>query len=324
VKSALPSRDLRGRVKHIYTLADLQDWTEATRGLEPPIRLGILGDPVDHSLSPQMQNAALDHDKINMQYARFHIHADELQTALALLPKLNFVGVNLTLPHKIAALGFVKELDDEAKQVGAINTIVIRDKTLIGFNTDGVGFVRAIRGEFSVDLHDMRVMILGAGGAGRAIAVQCALQSCERLVLANRTFEKARQLADELRPHFTGARVFGPVARLQPVPWEEAALRSQIGNVDLIVNATRLGLKQSDPSPLPARSLAPHLMVYDTVYAGHETRLLAAAKEVGARAADGRSMLVHQGARAFEVWFERPAPLDAMRAALVDRDLRAG
>ena len=185
-----------------------------------------------------------------------------------------------------------------------------------GFNTDGRGFSRAIREEFSVDLRDLRVLVLGAGGAARAIALQCARENCERLVIANRTFEKAKALAEELRDFFAGPKVLGPVPRLQAIPWEEAAFRFQIANLDLIVNATPLGLNRADASPLPARLLAPHLMIYDTIYSNHRTPFVSAAIEAGARAANGLSMLLHQGALAFEIWFGRDAPIDAMRKAL--------
>jgi shikimate dehydrogenase len=159
-------------------------------------------------------------------------------------------------------------------------------------------------------------MLLGAGGAARAIAMQCAQANCERLVIVNRTIEKAKQLAGELQPRFAGPRVLGPVARLEAVPWEERALRFQIGNVDLVINATSLGLKPNDPPPLSRDLLAPHLMIYDTVYTANRTPLLVAADEAGARGVNGLSMLLHQAARAFEIWFGREAPLDVMRAAL--------
>jgi shikimate dehydrogenase len=299
-----------------YTLADLENWREAARDAQPPIRLGVFGDPVSHSLSPQMQNAALKHCKIDMQYARFHIRANELRSALPVLAALDFVGVNLTVPHKIAAVNHIDDIDESARRVGAVNTIKIDNGKLRGFNTDGRGFSRAIREEFSVDLRDMRVMVLGAGGAARAVAMQSAKESCERLVIVNRTFEKAKELATELQDFFTGPKVFGPVPRLQAVPWEEASIRFQVGNVDLIVNATPVGLNRADASPIPARLLAPHVMVYDTIYSDKRTPFIAAAIEAGARAANGLSMLLHQGALAFEIWFEREAPLDVMRKAL--------
>jgi shikimate dehydrogenase len=303
------------RAKEIYTLVDLQDWPN----LDPPIRLGVLGDPVAHSLSPEMQNAALKETKINMQYARWHILPEQLQDALRLIRDREFVGVNLTLPHKLPALDFLDETEADAKQSGAVNTIAVRDEKLIGFNTDGLGFSRAIREEFSVDLRDLRILVLGAGGAARAIARQCAKENCERLVITNRTLSKAQEVAGGLHDFFAGPRVLGPVPRLQAIAWEEAAIRFQIANIDLIVNATPLGLNRSDPSPIPARLLAPHLMIYDTIYARGQspTPFITAATEAGARAANGLSMLLHQGARSFEVWFGRAAPINAMRAALL-------
>jgi len=301
-----------------YTLADLENWSGVAGDLDPPIRLGVLGDPVAHSLSPQMQNAALRACKIDMQYARFHIRANELRSALRSLRALDFVGVNLTVPHKIAAFAQIDRAEESASRAGAVNTIRIRDRKLLGSNTDGEGFLRAIRTEFSVDVRDLRVLILGGGGGtGHAIAWQCALENCERLVLVNRTYEKAQALAERLRPFFAGPRVLGPAARLEATAWEEAALRAQLADVDLIVNATPLGMSPSDPSPIPARLLAPHHMVFDCVYGPSKTSLLRAADEAGARRANGLSMLLHQGALSFSIWFDREAPIDVMRAALL-------
>jgi shikimate dehydrogenase len=263
-----------------------------------------------------MQNAALKHCKIDMQYARFHILPDELREATDRIRKLEFIGVNLTIPHKISALELLDVADENAKRVGAVNVVKVESGKLRGFNTDGRGFARAIREEFSVDLRDLRVMLLGAGGAARAIALQCAKENCERLVIANRSSEKAQKLADELRVFFTGPKVLGPVARLQAIPLEEVAIRFQIGNVDLVVNTTPVGLNRGDTSPIPARLLAPHLMIYDTIYSAERTPLLSAAVEAGARGANGLSMLLHQGALAFEIWFQREAPIDVMRKAL--------
>jgi shikimate dehydrogenase len=302
----------RASAKEVYTFADLQSWHD----VDPPIRLGVLGDPVEHSLSPQMQDAAVNHCKIDMQYARFHILPGELGDALNRMRELQFVGLNLTLPHKVAAPELVDQLDEDAKEIGATNVVKIEQGKMHGFNTDGRGFARAIREEFSVDLRDLRVMILGAGGAARAIALECAKSHCERLVIANATFEKGERLAQKLRDFFVGPKVFGPVPRLQAIHWEESAFQFQIANVDLVVNATPVGLNRGDPSPIPSRLLAPHLMVYDTIYSAAQTPLVTAALEAGARAANGLSMLLHQGALAFEIWFERPAPLEVMRQAL--------
>src|SRR5438094_4947655 len=162
------------RTTERYTLADLENWSEAARDVDPPIRLGVFGDPVAHSLSPQIQNAALRECKIEMQYARFHIRGNELRSALRFLRKLDFIGINLTVPHKIAAFAQIDEVDERARRAGAVNTIRVRDKKLIGSNTDGEGFLRAIRSEFSADVRDLRVLIVGVGGGtGHAIAWHC-------------------------------------------------------------------------------------------------------------------------------------------------------
>ena len=298
--------------KEVYKLSDLKDW----RDVDPPIRLGVFGDPVEHSLSPRMQNAALKKYKIGMQYGRFRILSQELREAFDLIRRLEFTGVNLTIPHKIAALEFLNGIEENVKRIGAANVIKVESGKLHGFNTDGRGFARGVREDFSVDLRDLRVLVLGAGGAARAIALQCAKENCERLVIANGTFEKGQQLADSLRNFFEGPKVLGPVPRLQAIPWEERAFQFQIANVDLVVNATPVGLNQGDPSPIPARLIAPHLMVYDTIYSAKRTPLVSAAIEGGARATNGLSMLLHQGALAFEIWFQREAPLEVMRKAL--------
>lgn len=302
-------------MKAIYTFADLQEWRKAAT--KPPVRLGVIGHPVAHSLSPEMQNAALVDSKLKMRYARFDIEPGNLKAALETFAKEDFIGANLTVPHKIAGLALVDEANETARKIGAINTIKFEDGKARGFNTDGRGFARAIREEFSVDLRDLRILLVGAGGAARAIALECAKENCERLVIANRDVAKGAALCEQLREFFNGPRVLGPVPRLQAIGLDEAALRFQIANVDLVVNATPLGLARSDFPPIPARLLAPHLMIYDTVYSAGPTKFVSSAIEAGARATNGLAMLLHQGALAFEIWFDRPAPLGAMRKALL-------
>ena len=300
-----------------YTLADLEKWDKIARDTDPPVRLGVFGDPVAHSLSPEMQNAALRACEIDAQYARFHVRPNELRSALRFLRTLDFVGVNLTVPHKIAGFAQIDKADEFASRTGAVNTIRVRDNKLFGSNTDGEGFLRAIRSEFSVDLRDLRVMLIGAGGGtGHAIAWQCALENCERLVLINRTLEKGNVLLERLRPFFTEPRVLGPAARVEAVAWEESTMRMQLTDIDLIVNSTPLGMNPSDPAPLPGRLIAPHHMVFDCVYGPSKTALLRAAEQAGARSANGISMLLHQGALSFSIWSDRQPPIEAMRKAL--------
>ena len=301
----------------IFTTADLLDGGAALRALTPPARLSVFGDPVAHSKSPAFHNAALRAAGIDAQYVKIHVRPEEAADAFRALPAAGFLGTNVTIPHKAAALATVDEADDYARASGAVNTVLVEGERLLGFNTDGPGFVRAIREEFLCDVRDLRIMILGAGGgAGRAIAVQCALERCERLVLVNRTVEKARALAAELAPHFHSDRLLGPAERLAAIPHELPALAAELAHIDLVVNASSVGMKRSDPALLPQSFLTPNLMVYDAIYAGGKTRLVEDAEQAGARAANGLSMLLHQGALSFEIWFNRPAPLEVMRAAL--------
>jgi shikimate dehydrogenase len=305
-------------MKDVYSFADLERWESVAADEKPPLRLAVFGDPVAHSASPPMHNAALEQCGIDARYCRLHIRAEELAAALRLLPAKGFLGVNCTIPHKAAALPLMHRVDEHAQRIGVVNTVAVEGDQLVGFNTDGPGLIRALRAEFGVDLRDLRVMVLGAGGgAGRAIAMQCGIEGCERLVLVNRTPGKARELFSELAPFFRGPHVGGPGERLAVAPWEEPALRAQLETIDLVINCTSVGMKRTDPSPLPSAILQPHLMLYDTIYTANRTRLMQAADEAGARSANGLSMLLHQGALSFEIWFNREAPLDAMRAALI-------
>ncbi|MEM7145184.1 MAG: shikimate dehydrogenase [Verrucomicrobiota bacterium] len=306
-------------MKDVYTYDDLQSWDSSTDDLAPPARLSVFGAPVAHSLSPQMHNPALETAGIDSQYVRLQIEPDQLADALRLLPQKNFIGTNITIPHKTNALEAMDEVDDLAQRIGAVNTVVIENDTLIGFNSDGPGFLRAIREEFSVDVSDLRIMILGAGGgAGRAVAVQCAVEECERLVLVNRTAEKAQLLADELNQYFDDERVSGPGDRLKALPWDHDAMKPELDEIDLIVNATSLGMKRTDPDLLPDSLIQPHHLIYDMVYSPPRTKLISSAHTAGARAANGLSMLLWQGAISFEYWFNREPPVEKMRQGLLD------
>lgn len=305
-------------VKDVYSVIDLSNWKSVTQNVSPPPRLAVIGDPVAHSASPQLHNPALQHCGIDAQYVRVHVQPSELPEAIKLFQENDFLGVNVTIPHKAEVAKLIDQVDPLAERIGAVNTILFEDSQTLGFNSDAPGFKQAIRDEFFVDLRDMRVMIVGAGGgAGRAVAIQCALDHCERLVLVNRTTEKAKQLADELRKDFEDDRVTGPGRRLAAIGLDdEEILEEQLSQVDLIVNATNLGMKRSDPSVLPPSLLQPHHLVYDMVYKPANTRLMESARAAGARASNGLSMLLWQGAISFEYWFNRTAPVDVMKQGL--------
>jgi shikimate dehydrogenase len=313
----LLSLGMQTRVPEIFSAEDFISNPERFAGFEPPMRLAVIGDPVAHSRSPGFHNAALCYCGIRAQYGKLHVPPERFAEVLRTLPAAGFLGANVTIPHKAAALAGVDEADAYARASGSVNTIAVNGEKLMGFNTDGPGLVRAIRQEFSVDLRDLRVVLLGAGGgAGRAIAVQCAMERCERLVLVNRTLEKIRPLAEELAPYFQSEKLSGPAERIVAIPFDEEALRRELENADILINATSLGMKHTDAPAISPTLLTANLLVYDTVYAGGTSRLLQDAAAAGARCANGLSMLLHQGALSFDIWFNRAAPLEEMRRAL--------
>lgn len=262
-----------------------------------------------------MQNAALAACGIDARYIRVHVRPDGLAAALHCITEVGFIGVNLTIPHKTAVLPMLGAVDAHAASLGAVNTVRVEpDGSLRGFNTDGPGFVRAVRAEFGMELRGARVLILGAaGGAGRALTTQCVLEGCRRVVLVNRTFEKARDLASALSERFPDGQ-----CELETVPWERTASAQLLAGVDLVVNTSSVGLRTGDVSPLPVGIIPPSLRLFDTVYraSGEPTPLLAAAYAAGARSVGGLALLLHQGALSFEHWFGRPAPIEAMRQGL--------
>lgn len=300
-----------------FTLEDLRARAESRGPLPPEVRLAVLGSPVEHSLSPAMHNAALEALGSDLRYAKIGCPPENLAEAVDCARRANFLGLNLTIPHKFAALELCTELDDTARQLGAVNTLLFDGSRTDGFNTDGPGLSRAIREVFSFDLRDLRVMILGAGGgAGSAAALQCALEKCPRLVLVNRTENKAHDIAQRATQLLHTDRLEGPEDPVTVIPLEESALREQLTRTDLVINATSLGMKRTDPRLIPAAILTPDLMVYDMIYRPSVTRLLEDAQATGARTANGLSLLLHQGALSLEIWLNRPTPLDVMRRAL--------
>ena len=296
----------------VYTFADLADWERVTAGEPVPLRLAVLGDPVAHSASPLLQNAALAACGMAVRYCRLHIRPEEFTAALRLLSGKRFIGVNCTIPHKGAALAAVDQADENARRAAGVNTIICGDDgRLRGCSTDGPGLARAVREQLGVELADVRVLVLGAGGgAGRAVAMQCASDGSRGLTLINRSPEK-------LQPLHAALAAFYPPARLTLAAWDDTALAHALERSDLVVNCSALGMQPDDPSPIPAALLASRHLLYDTIYTAHRTPLMRAADAVGAHSANGLAMLLHQGALAFEQWFQRPAPLDLMRAALL-------
>ena len=279
--------------------------------LSPPGRLSVFGDPVSHSLSPQMHNPALAACGLDASYIRVQVERASFLKALRAIRGLGFIGTNVTIPHKFTALDSVDKVDPAARRLGAVNTITFRsDGTSYGQNSDGPGFVRTVKEEFGAEVKDLRILLLGAGGgAGGSVAVQSALEGCRQLTLTNRTEAKAAAVADSLRDLLPGDRC-------RTIPWTPEALTAALPEIDLIINGTSLGMSPEDPALLPEGCLTSKHLVYDMVYKPLITPLVAAARAAGAQAINGLPMLLWQGVQSFEWWFDRTAPAGVMRAGL--------
>jgi shikimate dehydrogenase len=285
---------------------------------------GVYGHPIRHSASPAFQNAALAALGLNWRYLAFEVHPDHLGQALEGARAMGFVGVNLTVPHKLLAVQLVDVLDESAKNWGAVNTIRFeaRDRDggwqplgqfdgplpgpirSHGFNTDADAITRSLQEDLGLTLSGARVLLLGAGGAAQATALKLAADGVAELWLVNRTVAKAEALAAAVAARFPGTRCW--------VGYPE-------GTVDLVLNATSLGLNAADPPPLDlARfSWSRTRAAYDMIYQPAETPFLGAAREAGRQTANGIGMLLYQGAKALEIWTGRPAPVAVMREALL-------
>ena len=271
--------------------------------------VGLFGDPVAHSLSPLMQNAALRAAAIDAVYVPFHVTPEQLCAALEAVRALDLVGVNLTIPHKEAACALVDELDPAAALIGAVNTVVAREGRLIGYNTDGLGLLSALRRELAADLDGKRVLVVGAGGASRAAVVALAQAGVAWIGVANRTPERAATMLGELSAILQGT-AFAPLPLAADLPGRLGA------PVDLLVNSTAVGL-HGELFGFPLEScVRPGGAVYDMTYGKGPTRLVLSARAAGLVAADGRGMLAGQGEEAFRLWFGVSAPDGVMRSAL--------
>jgi shikimate dehydrogenase len=297
-------------MSELYTLDDLISRDRLDAGHDKPARLAVIGHPVAHSSSPRMHQPALDALGIEARYVKIDVPPGHVAEAFARMKALGFYGCNVTVPHKLDALAACTDVHPNARSLGAVNTVRFDENGTHGFNTDGPGFVRAVVEDFDFTLATFHVMIVGAGGgAGQAIATQCALQGVPRLVLVNRTLEKLEPLVERLR-------ALGPTTEVTALAFDDPRLSALSQESDLIVNTTSVGLKEGDGSPLPQNCLRAGLCVYDTIYQPAVTPLLAAASTAGARVANGLSLLLHQGALAFQHWFPHTDPLPYMRQAL--------
>jgi len=313
--------------------------------MPPPVNAAtrfcaVLGHPVKHSASPAMQNAGIAALKLNWRYLACDVHPENLREAIAGAKAMKFIGLNLTVPHKLLALEMMDALDASAKAWGAVNTIRFeaRDSKgrwlplhrfgvpplggqlratkppkggtpnpeeirAVGYNTDADAITRSLREDLGVKLRGAKVLLLGAGGAGHTAALKLASEKVVELFLVNRTKSKAVAVAREIHRRF---------------PKVKTTVGYPKGDVDLLLNATSLGLKAGDPLPFDAKSfsLRQARAVYDMIYRPPATGLLRVAKAAGCKTANGLGMLLHQGAKALEIWTGKRAPIAVMRRAL--------
>ncbi len=270
-------------------------------------QVGLIGWPIKHSLSPAMHNAAFAKLGLDWTYVLLPTPPGQLTQSLEELLARNFVGSNVTMPHKRAVIPHLDGLSDAARLIGAVNTIHIQDSKFYGENTDAIGFLNALK-ESGHDPKGMRVAMLGAGGAARAALFSLLQAGAGRVTVINRTVERAAALVDDL------AEVF-PASSLNFEPLNSETLAALQGQVDLVVNSTSIGmLPQSDASPWLAEVAIPTGAVfYDIVYYPVQTLFLRQAQEAGQKTVNGLGMVVHQGAVAFEIWIGQKAPLETMR-----------
>jgi len=265
--------------------------------------VGIIGDPVAHSRSPAMHNAAFAALKLDWVYVPFPVASRDVAEAVAAVRALGLAGLNVTVPHKEAVLPHCDTLTPLARRVGAVNTIVNRDGRLLGDNTDVYGFAQTLRGA-RLRMRGRHAIVLGAGGAARAVLAALAESGAARITLANRTPARAQALA----ARFRGARIH--VVRLDAL--DDASL---LADAALLVNTTSAALAGSDLPPIAYDATPARCQFVDLLY-GHSTPFLSSAQRANRQTADGAAMLLHQGARAFSLWTGRRAPLAVMRAAL--------
>ncbi len=269
--------------------------------------VALLGYPVGHSFSPQMHNAAFLAAGLDLVYLAFAVQPEDLGVALQGCRALGLRGANVTVPHKQAVMKYLDEIDPLAAQIGAVNTVVNKNGCLKGYNTDASGFLRSLE-EQGFNLRGKKVIVLGAGGAARAVAFALVDAGCGQLTIANRTLEKAEALAASLRE-------YGVFLRNCRLGSSELAL--MLKESDLVVNATSSGMEPyAKETPIPAELLPVGCWVYDLVYNPPKTRLLQMARQRGCRIIPGMSMLLYQGAEAFKLWTGETPPLSVMVRAL--------
>lgn len=272
----------------------------------PPKIYGLIGYPVKHSFSPVMHNAAFAYLKINARYKLFPLKEEEIGNFLKNLKQNNISGLNVTVPYKEKVISLLDEISDQARLIGAVNTIKVSGDNLEGFNTDGEGFLKHLKEDLGFSPQGKNIAIIGAGGASKAVLVYLTGQSPKSICVYDVDGAKVSALINHLRDNFKNAavRAAGFIEELN------------IEKCDLLMNATPIGMKESDPLLVDERFIHKDILVYDLIYNPKETKLLKLAREKGARTSNGLGMLLYQGMLAFKIWTGQNAPKEVMWKAL--------
>lgn len=270
---------------------------------------GVIGDPVDHSLSPAIQNAAFSSTQVDAVYLPFHVKPHSLGIAVNGLRALHVRGFNVTIPHKIHVLRYLDRTDATVSAIGSANTVINENGRLCGYNTDGLGAFNALV-EAGAQPHGKSVLIFGAGGASRAVAYTLA-KTASSLQLVNRTPGKAKQLANRLRKKFH--------TEITSIALSSNLLRDLVKQADIIVNASSMGMNGVSNPPVEAKWLHSGQWVFDLVYKPLQTRLLELAASAGTNRITGLDMLINQGACSFKLWTGLEAPRADMRRAVTQK-----
>lgn len=274
---------------------------------------GLLGYPIKHSKSPQIHNTAFEALNLDHVYLAFEVEEGHLEEALGAMKALDAIGFNVTMPHKNKVVELLDEVSEEVKIIGSVNTVKNEKGRLIGYNTDGKGFIKALQ-EAGADIRNQKIVIAGAGGAARAIAIQLAFDGAGEIVMFNRTLSTAEKIVNSINSNIASCRA-------RAFQMDEAGMKEELKEAALLINCTSLGMKNAIDQSIVTDTETLHrgLFVSDIIYDPPRTKLLSIAEEAGCRTMNGLGMLIWQGAIAFKIWTGQEMPVDLIKKEIFEK-----